>query len=216
MLFCRQRGESVHSLTEKIVSYCIQTNVISASDEAWLRYGIEKRLTMLLGMIPITLLAVYLSSPSAAISFLISFFLLRRRTSGYHAMTPVGCLCIAIVLEFLFFLCLYPRLNAMMMTICGGLSAVVIFFLAPYDHPNMHFADDELQALRFRGRIITLLLLSIVAVCWFTGLLPVARGLTIGITMTAFALCLAYFIDWRKRNEIETEFTESGGKNYCA
>ncbi len=215
MLFCRQRGEGVRSLTEKIVSYCIQTNVIAASDEAWLRYGIEKRLTMLPGMIPITALAVYLSSPSVAISFLISFFLLRRRTSGYHAMTPVGCLCTAIVLESLFFLCLYPWLDAMLMTICGGISAVVIFFLAPYDHPNMHFADDELRTLRFRGRIITLLLLSTAVACWFAGLLSVARGMMIGITMTAFALCLAYFIDWRERNEIETGIAESGGQNSC-
>ncbi len=143
------------AMIEKIVSYCIRNNVISVPDEAWFRYGIEKRLTMLLGMIPITTLAVYLSSPSVAFSFLISFFLLRRRTSDYHAMTPAGCLCVAIVLESLFFLCLYPRLNVVIMIICGGLSASVIFCLAPYDHPNMHFTDDELQALRFRGRIIT-------------------------------------------------------------
>ncbi len=140
------------AMIEKIVSYCIRNNVISVPDEAWFRYGIEKRLTMLLGMIPITTLAVYLSSPSVAFSF----FLLRRRTSGYHAMTPAGCLRVAIVLESLFFLCLYPRLNVVIMIICGGLSAAVIFCLAPYDHPNMHFTDDELQALRFRGRIITL------------------------------------------------------------
>lgn len=185
-------------LVEKIVSYCIRNDVISASDEIWFRYGIEKRMSTLLGMIPITILAVYLSSFPAAVSFLTSFFLLRRRTSGYHAKTPVGCLCTSILLESLFFLGLYPRLNAVLMTICGGLSVVVIFFLAPYNHPNMHFTNNELLALRFRGRIVTLMLLSVATACWNVQLLAIARGLMIGITMAAFSLCLVYFIDWRK------------------
>ena len=32
-------------LTDKIVAYCVCNNVVPESDEAWLRYGIEKRIT---------------------------------------------------------------------------------------------------------------------------------------------------------------------------
>lgn len=186
------------TLTERIVSYCVRNNVISASDEPWLRYGIEKRITLLLGFISQITLAACLSNLPAAIGYMVSFSLLRRKASGYHAKTPWGCLCTAMLLESLFFLGLYPYLDTALVLICNGLSTVVIFCLAPYDHPNMHFDKAALRELRFRGRCMTLVLFSGAMICWYAGMLSIARGLTIGITMTAFALWLAYFIDWRK------------------
>lgn len=185
-------------LTDKIVAYCVCNNVVPESDETWLRYGIEKRITLLLGLIPQITLAACFSDLPAALGYMVSFSLLRRKTSGYHAKTPLGCLCTSMLLESLFFLGLYPCLDAIMVLICNGLSMIVIFCLAPYDHPNMHFDKDALRVLRLQGRSMTLVLFSGAMICWYTGMLSVARGLTIGITMTAFALWLAYFIDWRK------------------
>lgn len=186
------------SLTERIISYCILNDIVSVSDEDWLRYGIEKRMMLLMGSIPQTALAVCFSNVPAAIGYMTSFFLLRGKTSGYHAKTPLGCLCISVLLESLFFIGLYSRLGMMLMFICNGLSTIVIFYLAPYAHPNMHFDKAALRALRLQGRSMTLMLFFGAVICWYTGVLSVARGLTIGITMTAFALWLAYFIDWRE------------------
>lgn len=204
------------ALIEKIVSYCIQNNVILASDEAWFRYGIEKRLTSVLCMIPLVALAVFLSNIPTAVSFYVSFLLLRERTSGYHAKTPIGCLCTSVAMELLFFLGIYPYLGTVLIITISSLSTVVIFFLAPYAHPNMRFAREELLALRFAGRTTALIFLVATMIFQFLGLHSVPKGLTIGITMTAFALCLAYFINWRERNEIETDIAESGGPNSCA
>lgn len=184
-------------LTERIISYCIRNNVISASDEAWLRYGIEKRMILLLGFIPQITLATYLSNFPTAIGYMVSFCLLRRKISGYHAKTPFGCLCTSVLLESLFFLGLYPCLNIALILICNGLSTTVIFCLAPYDHPNMHYDKNALRILRLQGRKMIFLLFFGAAACWFAGMISVARGLTIGITMAAFALLLAYFINWR-------------------
>lgn len=185
-------------LTDKIVTCCVRNNVVPESDAAWLRYGIEKRITLLLGLIPQITLAACFSDLPAALGYMVSFSLLRRKTSGYHAKTPLGCLCTSMLLESLFFLGLYPYLDAVMVLICNGLSTVVIFCLAPYDHPNMHFDKDALRVLRFQGRSMALVFFCGAMICWYTGTLSVARGLTIGTTMTAFALWLAYFIDWRK------------------
>lgn len=198
MLFYRQWGERMAALTDKIVSYCVRNNVISESDEVWLRYGIEKRMPLLLGFIPQITLAACLSNLSAAIGYMASFYLLRKKTSGYHAKTPFGCLCTSVLLESLFFFGLYPYLDVTLMLVCNGLSTVTIFCLAPYDHPNMHFDRGALRVLRFQGRSMTVLLFSGAMLCQYTEMLSVAKGLTIGITMTAFALWLAYFIDWRK------------------
>ncbi len=184
-------------LTGKIVTYCIQNDFVAASDEAWLRYGIEKRLSMLLGFVPVTAVAVFLSSPPAAVGFLVSFYLLRRKTSGYHAKTAIGCLCTSIFLEFLFFRLMYPCLDGTWMMIVGGISTLIIFRLAPYNHPGMNFTREELRVLQFHGRGTTVALLSVAFLFWGTGLRDAARGLTVGTAMTAFALCLAYFHDWR-------------------
>ena len=72
-------------LTDKIVAYCVCNNVVPESDEAWLRYGIEKRITLLLGLIPQITLAACFSDLPAALGYMVSFSLLRRKTSGYHA-----------------------------------------------------------------------------------------------------------------------------------
>ena len=95
-------------LTDKIVTYCVRNNVVPESDAAWLRYGIEKRITLLLGLIPQITLAACFSDLPAALGYMVSFSLLRRKTSGYHAKTPLGCLCTSMLLESLFFLGLYP------------------------------------------------------------------------------------------------------------
>lgn len=188
-------------LTEKIVTYCIHNEIISAEDVQWFRYGIEKRIIFLLCTSLLTALVTYLCGVQAAVSFLIGFFMLRERIGGYHAKTPLKCMSISVTMVLLSFGLLYPYLNAGAIIFLGLGSVAAIFLLAPYNHPNMHFSTEELNSLRPRGRIWAIILHLTAVLLWGIGLHTVARGLIIGITMAAFLLCLAYISDWRNRNE---------------
>lgn len=72
--------------------YCIDNNILPPEDFPWLRYGIEKRLLSIAGIVISVTLASALSDPYTAISFCGSFYYLRSRTNGYHAKTVRSCL----------------------------------------------------------------------------------------------------------------------------
>lgn len=192
------RGEEMEKVTDAITAYCMDRGIIDPADELWFHYGLEKRIMSTLCMTLMTVLAAFLSNIPTAIAYLIGYQLLRERTSGYHAKTPAKCLCLSVLMELLFLGGLYPRLCFAVIVFCNVLSVIGIFFLAPYNHPNMHLSEKEVLALRFSGRILATTMILIAVLCWVAGLRSIACGLTIAVTMTAFLLCAAYFFDWRK------------------
>ncbi len=183
---------------DAITTYCIDRGIIDPVDKLWFHYGLEKRIMSTLCMTLMTALAAFLSNIPSAIAYVIGYQLLRERISGYHAKTPAKCLCLSMLMELLFFGGLYPRFCFAMLVFCNVLSDIAIFFLAPYNHPNMHLSEKETLALRFSGRIFATTMISIAFLCWVAGLRSIACGLTIAVTMTAFLLCVAYIFDWRK------------------
>lgn len=191
----------MNNLSHAICAYCIQHTIIDPKDEAWLRYGIEKRLSTAVIMFPFFILSLVLSDLPSTLSFLIAYKLLRGKTSGYHANTVTGCLAVSLSLEFLFLAGLYPSLSFKMALVCIFFSCAAIFILAPYDHPNMGLQFEEKQALQ-RSSKMTVFSLSVLSVaCYTIGFISIAKGLSTGVAMAAFSLCLAYINDWRTQNE---------------
>ena len=191
----------MNNLSHAICAYCIQHTIIDPKDEAWLRYGIEKRLSTAVIMFPFFILSLVLSDLPSTLSFLIAYKLLRGKASGYHANTVTGCLVISLSLEFLFLAGLYPSLSFKIALACNFFSCIAIFILAPYDHPNMGLEFEEKQALQ-RSSKISVLSLSVLSIaCYTFGFISIAKGLSTGVAMAAFSLCLAYINDWRKQNE---------------
>lgn len=188
----------MEKIADAITTYCLDRGIVDSADESWFHYGLEKRLISILYMIPLSVLAALLSNVPAAISYLVGYRLLRESISGYHAETPAKCLCLSVLTELLFFCGLYPHLCFVVLVISNVLSVGAIFFLAPYNHPNMHLSEEEILALRPRGRILAITMALIALLCWFSGLRSISYGLTIAVTMYAFLLCMAYIIDWRK------------------
>ncbi len=99
------------NLSNAISAYCIQHTIIDAKDEAWLRYGIEKRLSTAVIMFPFFLLSWILTDLPSSLSFLLAFKLLRGKASGYHTNTVMGCFIVSLSLEILFLTGLYPMLS---------------------------------------------------------------------------------------------------------
>lgn len=183
---------------DRIVCYCFKNGLISESQIPWLRYGIEKRLSSIFGIIPFAFLASLLSDFWCALYFILSFCFLRSRINGYHSNTLIGCLFISLATELLFLKVIYPLLTPIIALAIWVVCLVILLILAPYNHPNMHYSTDEVLALKIsiRCRVIILTTLFLIALAMQTA--SSLRGLTLGIAMAAYMLCLAYISDWRK------------------
>lgn len=178
---------------DSFVGKCIQKEYVSADEAQWLRYALEKRITSLTAFVPLLIIGLLIADPATVLAFIITFCSLRTRTNGYHAKSVGGCLLYSIFVE-LFFLKVLPTLwndtiaFAVLLT-----STIIIWFLAPYNHPNMNLSAIEIAACArsAKRRLSTFVfLLSILCILQQEQL---AEGILLGIAMTALTLALTCF-----------------------
>lgn len=187
--------------SERFAMYCVRNGVVHEDQLPWLIYGIEKRISSLCVSVPFFLISLVLTNPWCALSFFAAFYLLRRRTNGYHANSVSACLYISLLLEILFLRLIYQLLCGIIIFILLGICVLVIYKLAPFNHPNMNYTKDEISACRVSARVNTYILTLSAIIAYSAGLYELSKGLTLGITMTTVLLCMAYISEWRKKNE---------------
>ncbi len=184
---------------EKFSIQCLKSGIVTEDQLPWFIYGIEKRLSTAITSIPFLLLAMILTTPYSSISMFLSFSLLRRRASGYHAHSIKSCLFISISVEIVLCIFLYPLLHLRTILLLLGMCTPVIFRLAPYKHLNMQFSDEEVYACQTSSRAIICMLAISAIITYAAGLHEISKGLTIGISMTTVFLCIAYILEWRNK-----------------
>lgn len=187
-------------IVDRLTILCLEKKYLDETDADVFHYELERRLATAIVALPFFILASLLSSFVAAVSLFWSFYIIRERSSGYHSKTLARCICFSLVLEFGFLKLLYTRLTPQISIFVFAISLVVILFLAPFNHPNMQLSLDEYKACRkslwFNITVIALvMMLSLIF-----QLHDVIYGLTTGIAMAAFLLCLAYIFQNRSVN----------------
>lgn len=185
----------------KLTNYCVANGIITQSAAHWFQYGIERRLVTLLVGVPFFIFATLLTDFSTAVSFFISFYMLRSRTNGFHAKTIWGCLAISLVLECIFLAILHQLLILTTVCIINTICVIIVFIFAPFNHSAMQLQGDEFRACRTSSRIRVCILAALGSILYFGGATTYARGITLGIAMAAFLLCLAYILNGGIHNE---------------
>lgn len=191
----------MHRCVNWLVDYCISHDFVDKKKEAWLRYSIEKRFFTIIGMIPFLLLALLVTNLQMAMSFIISFYILRSCINGFHAKTIYGCLFVSLATELLFLLCLSPMLTLSSSIAINTICISLILWLAPYNDSKMHFSSSEVIALKKRIRRRLLVLASVMFIARVMMLSNIINGLTTGIAMATFMLSLSYIMKRRNSNE---------------
>lgn len=186
---------------ERFGSLCVQQGIIQKDQLPWFIYGLEKRISSFLVAIPFFLLSLFLTSLECTLSFFMTFFLLRRKTNGYHAKSLVACLYISLLLEIFLLNVIYILLPEHFILFLAIIGMLFICKLAPYNHPNMNYTQAEISACRLTSRIYACALTFLAILASTVGLYELSKGFLLGITMTAVLLCMAYISEWRKRNE---------------
>lgn len=177
-----------------LVDMCIAKGYITQDQAPWLYYGIEKRVTTILISIPMLIIGSLVSTPAMSIAFYISFCSLRTRTNGLHANTLAGCLILSTISE-VFFLGILPCILNDTVTISLLIISIIsIFFLAPYNHPNMDLSAEESVSCSESARKRLLILILLLIILHVMQLNQFATGILFGIVMVAVTLTLAYIL----------------------
>ena len=176
----------------RITEYCVRKDIISSNDAEWFSYGLVQRSEKLITICFLFPLGWLLSSFSASLAFYLSFFLLRTRANGYHAKTSAGCLLFSVCSECVLFLLILPYLKSATSLWILALSTITIFWLAPYNHPNLHMTKEELAASRHMARLTVLILDMALILSLSTKFYAFASGIALGLGLTAFLLIVAH------------------------
>lgn len=199
---------------DQLIQLCLEKEVIQENQVAWFRYCIEKRLFTVVGFLTMLVFAAKLSDAWSSLWFFTGIYTLRRWTNGYHAKTMYGCLVVSLSCEILFLKVVLPNLSVssaiLLCLICFG----IILSVAPFNHPNMNYTKKEIQALKRVTQQSVFVLLWIILILGMLSFHKAIRGLTTGIALATFLLCLAYIIEWgkpiwKKRKKNLKEFQDS-------
>ena len=171
------------------IGYCLKNDIISEHQTPWLQYGMEKRLSTIIGFIPFSPLAALLSDWGSAFWFIGGFCTLRNWINGYHAKTQWGCILASLGTELLFLVGLYPILTPLYAIILGLVCIVILLLAPPYNHPNIHLSHDEINVLKVCNRHRVILMSGILTISCIAQLDSIVKGLTTGIAMATYMLC---------------------------
>lgn len=177
---------------DTFVKMCIEENYVSQEKAEWLRYALEKRIMMIIGFIVLLILGFFMARPATVIGFLLAFCLLRTRTNGYHAKSVRRCLIYSIVGEVIFLKIIPMVWNNTICCIILFISFLLIWVLAPYNHPDMNLSSDEVLACAKSAKKRLCLLFFVLIALYSQKQYNLMLGAVLGIGMVASTLVIPY------------------------
>ena len=176
---------------------CIRKGYITVERAPWLCYALEKRATTLLISVPVVVLGIILAPIEMVISYYLSFYMLRTQTNGFHAKTILKCLVLSLISVGIFMGVLPKVLDGAIEFILVVIAALLIYRLAPYNHPNMALTQEELTACVRSVKRRLKILMSMAFLAHILHFPYLSKGIIEGIIMVAVSLIFAYFVDWK-------------------
>lgn len=174
------------------VGICIQKEYVSQDNAEWLRYALEKRIVTAIGFVPLLILGINIANPATVLGFFASFCMLRTRTNGFHAKTVGRCFLYSMVGEVFFLRALPVIWNDIIAFVVLLVSAILIWFFAPYNHPNMDLSSEEVKACAKSAKWRLSMLLLVMSLLCVKRQNRFALGILLGIVMAASTLAMAY------------------------
>lgn len=183
---------SIMKPIDSFVGLCIQKEYVSQDEVPWLRYALERRIVSLTAFVVLLIIGLLIATPATLLAFLITFCALRSRTNGYHAKSVGRCLCYSILGE-VFFLRVLPNVwNDVFALVVLAVSIILIWFFAPYNHPNMELSPEEVIACAKSAKWRLSTLIFALSILYAMQQYQLALGVILGIVMTASTLIMAY------------------------
>jgi len=131
--------------------------IIREEDKEIVVYGLDALLSTLANLVVIIALGLLLGKFVETLVFIASFAVLRVFAGGYHARTRLGCTATFIII-YLAGMALQhytPDMLAKPAAIFLALASLAsVLVLAPIEHPNRPFQDNEYQVFKAASRAV--------------------------------------------------------------
>lgn len=146
-------------IASKFVDYLIANGIASISMRQIHIYGFEVILGKALNYGILLLLSYINGNMLQTLLFMLIFFSLRGRTGGYHAKKASSCCFGTIIIYFAVSGLVVPFLSNNIYAIWGIVifSTIVIFSIAPINHPNLGLDEQEVKGCKKVSRWLTML-----------------------------------------------------------
>lgn len=182
------------NILKQATSYLQQNGLITAELAPWFSYGLSRTLLSAVTYSVLLLLGWFLCGFLQTLVYLIAFASLRKYVGGWHASTPLRCLCCSILQVFLCLGVLYPVCMQMpYVTIMGisFLSGMSVIALAPLPPQKMHITTKEFTVLKKLARKVLVVETLLVCVLLPFRLTAFSLLVSLGMGCAAFSLWIA-------------------------
>ena len=147
----------------------INREIIPLEKKAVYTYGFEILISNVVYTLIFLICALLTRTLIESLLFWIGFYIIRSTAGGFHARTYRMCHLLFIVNHSVLIVLVKTIANSMEPLFIYGVMlfcALIIFVLAPVDHPNKRFSESEVSKFKLRSRIYCVILFSL-SLIWF-------------------------------------------------
>lgn len=146
----------MNALAKKMTAYLIKNNYIDVKKREEYVYGLEVILGKVINYFTLLFLSAINRNMFETLLFMIVFFSLRKGTGGFHAKSMRNCYMATITIYFLVIEFIVPVFvcNPKLMGIVTVCAVIIIFLVAPVNHPDLNMDIKELKVCRWYSMIL--------------------------------------------------------------
>ena len=149
------------TLAKKITNYFIRRNIISDKEKDIYSYGFEIMISSFVYLIIFLTVALISQTLLASLFFWLGLFIIRKTAGGHHANSYTSCHILFLInhIVFVIIALLLPQSIYIFFNIASlAISIALVFILAPVDHKNKPFINNEYNRFKLLSRLYFIVL----------------------------------------------------------
>ncbi len=191
-------------LANSLTHFFVKKKVVSEDEVEAYAYGFEILLSIIVYESIFVLISIFTNTFIPSLGFWISFFFIRTFCGGFHASTYFKCH-LMFLANHVLFIFLYKHLFLLIdhkwVSVFLFFSALTVFLIAPVDHPNKPFLENEYSKFKKRSRTYGVLIIILAVFNIFFSTKDFGWGYGFGTLSATISLIFAKIL-YKKRKEI--------------
>ena len=200
-------------IAQNAAYFFVEKNFVKKEDEKIFAYGCEIFLSEGINWLITIIIAIATRSIAETALYMIAFVQTRESIGGFHAKTHLGCIVISTVVYVICLFLIYSTPQNFYWSIMVGILLLhngAVFKIAPIEHPNKPFSDNEKIRFRKKGRFLSSIYSGISILLMIVPLEICQRlsySILLGLISASVSMVAEYMIQKTKKYNI----SEKGG-----
>ncbi len=173
-------------LSRRIVSWLICKKTVVEADRELYEYAAYNLMFTSASLGVFLIISGIMGCLANGILILISLLVVRRYSGGFHAKTPLRCVCISLSLLTICLAFSVLVHNQLMIGIATFFSTIVVFIFSPVDSENRRLDAGEKRRCRLLARRNVIVLYILYILCTLAQYSKAALCIAVGIMAGAF------------------------------